>query len=339
MERRAIVRVVLVGLLVVAFALPVAVSAQSRSGRGGMYGDWRVKYEVRERQMEAIIAFSRDREGNRTAQWISFTGLSELKDLKYEDGQLSFSRVSRGRDGETRTSTFKGTIQDGKLSGTMSSDRGEYRVEGAPSPRMSRAVGSWEMTLKREDREFKSTLVVKADAQRKLSALWRSERGEMEIPNVQYEQGKLGFKVERKTDERQWEANFEATINRETDTLSGVVKSQRGEMAVEGKRIGAPLIGTWNLDTVSERGSRKGRLRVNPDMSALYGAIPVEKVEFEGKQVSFKIVLEFGDQSFEMNFAGKVEDSKLTGELTSSRFSQKVTGTKAARRSRSRRTQ
>lgn len=336
MEHRAMLRVVLVGFLVVAFALPG--SAQSRSGRRGLYGDWQVKYEVGERQREAIIAFSRDREGKRTAQWISFMGLSELKDVKYEDGQLSFSRVSRGRDGETRSSTFKGTIQDRELSGTMSSDRGAYKLEGAPMY-MSRAVGSWEMTLKREDREFKSTLVVKADAQRKLSALWRSERGEMEIPNVQYEQGKLSFKMERKTDERQWEANFEASIQRETDTLSGVVKSQRGEMAVEGKRVGAPLIGIWNLDTVSERGSRKNRLRVNPDMSAFYGAIPVEKVVLDGDQVSFKMVLEFGDQRFEMNFAGKIEDAKLTGELTSSRFTQKVTGTKVVRRSRRGRTQ
>ena len=329
---------IIVGLLVVAFALPVQVSAQSRSGGRGLYGDWQVKYEVGDRQREAIIAFSRDREGNRTAQWISFMGLSELKDLKYEDGQLSFSRVSRGRDGETRTSTFKGAIQNGRLSGTMSSDRGDYKLEGAPL-RMSRAVGSWEMTAKREDREFKSTLVVKADAQGELSAVWRSERGEMEIPNVQYERGQLSFKMERKTEERQWEANFEATISRETDALSGVVKSQKGEMALEGKRIGAPLIGTWNLDTTSERGSRKNRLRVNPDMSALYGAIPVEKVEFDGKQVSFKIVLEFGDQRFEMNFAGKLEDSKLTGELTSSRFNQKVTGTKVVRTFRRGRTQ
>ncbi len=110
-----------------------------------------------------------------------------------------------------------------------------------------------------------------------------------------------------------------------------MVKSQRGETTVEGKRIGAPLIGTWNLETTSERGSRKSRLKVNSDMSGLYGSIPIKKVDLEGNQVSFDIVLEFGDQTFEMSFEGKVEDSKLTGELTSSRGSQKVTGTKVIR--------
>jgi len=318
--------------LMVLIMFSAQVRAQPPSSRrGGLYGDWQIKYQAGERQREAIISFSRDSEGNRTGQWISFMSLSELKDFKYEDGKLSFTRSSRGRDGQTTTSKFTGTIQDGLLSGTMSSDRGEYQIEGKPMPRIPRAVGTWQMTLKREDREITSTLVVKADKEGNLTAQWRSERGEIEIPEVQYERGNLNFKMERKTEDRQWEATFEGTIERETDTLSGVMKSQRGEMTVEGKRIGAPLIGIWNLEAVSERGTRKQRLRVNPDMSALYGAVPVKKVNLEGDRVSFKIVMEFGDQTFEMGFEGKLADSKLTGELTSSRWSQKITGTKRVR--------
>jgi len=312
--------------------LSAQVRAQSSRSRGrGLYGDWQVKYEVGGRQRESILSFSRDRQGNRTGQWISFMGLSELKDLKYEDGQLSFARVSRNRDGQSTMSKFTGTIQDGKLSGTLSSDRGEYKLEGKPSPRVPRAVGSWKMTLKREDRESTSTLVVKADKEGKLTAQWRSERGELEITDVQYERGSLSFKMERKSEDRQREAAFEGTIERETDMLSGVIKSERGEIKAEGKRIGAPLIGTWNLEATSERGARKQRLRINPDMSGLYGAIPVKKINLEGDQVSFKIVLEFGNQKFEMSFEGKVEDSKLTGELSSSRGSQKIKGTKVIR--------
>ncbi len=47
MERRAILKVVLVGLLVVSFVLPVQASAQSRSRRGGLYGDWQIKMKFR----------------------------------------------------------------------------------------------------------------------------------------------------------------------------------------------------------------------------------------------------------------------------------------------------
>ncbi|MBC8468260.1 MAG: hypothetical protein H8D56_02210 [Planctomycetes bacterium] len=331
MKHQTFFKAILYCSLMLLIMFSAQVKAQSSQSRGGLYGDWQIKYEAGERQREAIISFSRDSEGNRTGQWISFMGLSELKDLEYEDGQLSFSRVSRGREGESTTTKFTGTIQDGKLSGTMSSDRGEYKVEGKPSPRISRAVGSWQMTLKTDEREFNSTMVVKADKEGKLSAEWQSERGSIEIPELQYERGNLSFKMERKTEDRQWQASFEGSIERETGTLTGVLKSDRGEIEAVGKRAGTALIGTWNIESTSERGARKQRLIVNPDMSALYGAIPIKEVSLEGDVVSFKIVLEFGDQTFEMGFKGKLSDTKLTGELTSSRGSQKITGTKAVR--------
>jgi len=78
-------------LLIVLIMLSTQVLAQPPSSpRGGLYGDWQIKYQTGESQREAIISFSRDREGNRTGQWISFMSLSELKDFKYEDGKLSF---------------------------------------------------------------------------------------------------------------------------------------------------------------------------------------------------------------------------------------------------------
>ena len=324
--------------LVVVVVLSAQVSAQSSpSRRAGLYGDWQVQVKFGERQMESILSFSRDREGNRTGQWISFWEVSELKDLKFEEGQLSFVRVSRNREGQSTTSKFAGTIKDGKLSGTLSSDRGEYKLEGKRLPRMSRAVGNWEMKLKMGEREFTSTLIVNAGKEGKLTAQWQSERGEHQISDVQYERGKLTFKRESKIQDRQWESTFEGTIQWQTDTLSGVIKSERGEITVEGKRIGAPVIGTWNLEVTSERGSRKQRLEVNRDMSGLYGAIPIKKVNLEGNKVSFKIVLEFGERKFEMNFEVKLAESKepkelkLTGELKTSRGSQKVTGTKVIR--------
>jgi len=315
---------------------------QSPSRRGWLYGDWQVKWQFKatfgerqiEQQIESILSFSRDREGNQTGQLISFWGLSELKDVKYEEGQLSFTWISRNRAGESTTSKFTGTIKDGILSGTLSSDRGQSKLEGKRSPRIPRAVGSWQMNVKMPEREFTSTLVVKADKEGKLTAQWSSERGELEITDVQYERGKLTFKMEpRQGEDRQWEAAFEGTVQRETDTLSGVIKSERGEITAEGKRIGAALIGIWNLELTSEQGSGKQRqrLRVNPDMSGLYGTIPVKKVNLKDDKVSFKIVLEFGERKFEMSFEGKLKETKLTGELTTSRGSQKVTGTKVIR--------
>ncbi|MHC4396004.1 MAG: hypothetical protein ACYS1A_10160 [Planctomycetota bacterium] len=337
MKKQTFVKAVVYYWLLVVVVVSAQVWAQTpgrsgRSRRGGFYGDWRVKIDYNGRQRESILSFSRDREGNRTGHWISFWGLNELKEVKYEEGKLSFVRESRNREGQTTTSKFTGTIKEGKLAGTLSSDRGEYKLEGKRSARMPRAVGSWEMKLKRGEREFTSTLVVKAEKEGKLSGQWQSQRGEHTVTDLKYERGKLTFKRKSKFGDREWESTFDGTVER--GAISGVIKSERGEITAEGKRIGASLIGNWNLEVTSERGSRKQRLKVNPDMSGMYGAIAVEKVNLEGDQVSFKVVMKFRDREFEMSFKGKLEESKLTGELTTSRGSQKVTGTKVVRRRR-----
>ncbi len=168
-----------------------AVKTTRRSGRfrrGGLYGDWQVKVDYNGRQWESIVSFSRDEQGKQIGHWISFWGLGELKDLNYEEGKLSFTRTRRNREGQSVTSKFKGTIKDGKLSGTILSDRGEYKLEGNRSKRIPRAVGSWEMKLKMAERQFTSRLVVNADKEGKLTAQWQSQRGEHEITDVKYEQ-------------------------------------------------------------------------------------------------------------------------------------------------------
>ena len=326
MNAKTLLKVVVLGLVL---TLAVQVSAQAPR-RGGLYGDWLVKSEFNGRTMESILAFGRDQEGNQTGQWLSFWGASDLQDLKFENGQLSFKQVRQGRDGETRTTTFKGTIADGKLTGTMSSDRGEYTLAGERAPRTPRAVGSWEMKLKREEREFTATLTVTAEKDGALKGQWKSERGELEISNPQYNRGTLTFTMKSTNPDRQWETNFEGRVR--GDALSGTFKGERGEMTAEGTRVGADLIGTWNLEMASERGPRKQRLRINPDMSALYGAMQIEKLNAEDGQVSFKITRTFGDRQFEMSFQGKLQEGKLVGELTTPMGSQKLTGTKVVRR-------
>ncbi len=300
---------------------------QRRFG-GGLYGDWIVKSDYNGRTMESILAFTRDKDGKQVGQWISFMGLTELKKLKFEDGELTFERESRNRSGETSTSKFSGTITEGKLTGTMTSSRGESKYEGARAPRPSRAVGIWAMKMTMGEREMTSTLGIKADKEGKLSAVWTSPRGARQMQDVKYERGTLTF-INKPTEENSFSMNFEGQVR--GDTLIGKMKVNENETAIEGKLAGAPVIGTWNLDIAAEQGTRKQRLRVNSDMSGLYGSTPIDKIVLDGDKVSFKIVLKFGDREFEMKFAGKLEKEKLTGELTTSRGSSKITGTKVIR--------
>jgi len=325
MERRAILKVVLVGLLVVSFALPAGVSAQSRSRGGGLYGDWRIKMKFGEWDFESILYFSRNQEGQYTGQWISSWGVNDLKDVEFEDNKLSFTQVMRYRDQE-RTSKFSGKIEKGELSGMLVGNERETEIKGKRVPRTPRVVGGWNMTVKFGERERTSTFVITADEKGNLSGTWKSSRGEIKLSNVQYQDRKLTFTRVIEREGNRMDLAFEGTVG--YNSIEGAFKSDRGEATATATRIGAAVIGTWNLEIESERGARKQRLRINPDMSALYGSTVIKKINLDGDKVSFKYKLQFGDQEYEMSFEGKVAESKLTGELKTSRGTSKVTGTR-----------
>ncbi len=318
-------------LAIAALAAPLWAQAPRAAGP---YGEWLVKADFNGRQMESILAFARNEQGGLTGQWISLWGLSDLEDVRFEDGQLTFTQVFRPPNGEAMTSKFKGTIANRQLSGTMSSDRGEYQLTGERRPRMSRAAGDWDMTVKMGDREYKGKLIIRSGPENTLTGEWQSERGEHKITDVELDRATLRFKRTSKIEDREWATTFEGTLQR--DTLTGAFKSERGESTAEGTRRGAAVIGDWTLDLTTDRGTRKQRLRVNPDLSGLYGAAPIEKIRVDNDAVAFDLVRQFGDRSFEMKFAGKLVDSKLEGELTSDRGATKVTGTRVVRPARTR---
>jgi len=352
-------------LAFVALLAPLA-QASAGAAKKGIAGDWQVTVDFEGRKMTSILSFSEDKEGKLTGKWISFWGVTELRDLTYEGKQLSFLQVYQMGENETRVN-FAGTIEKQKLSGVLSSDRGESKVEGKRIVPMPAAMGGWEMKVKAGDREFTGTLIIKADKEDdpnapstnllssgaeaqsigdsrapdtasasagrlvrggagKLVGEWKSERGEHEITDVSFKGGKLSFTRKSKIDDRQWESTFAGTVK--GHTLSGVFKSERGESTAEGTRIGAALVGKWELEITSERGTRTQLLQVNPDLSGFYGSTAVKKVDLKDGQAAFNIALEFGEQKFEIDFKGKLEDNKLTGELTTSRGTQKVTGKK-----------
>lgn len=333
MKGKTLLKAVLLMAVVVMLAPSVLAQPPTSARRRGMYmsGDWLFKIELNSRPRTLILTFSRDEEGNRIAYLINFFAMTKLQDFKYEDGELSFVQVNRRGDNEFK-STFKGKIEEGKLTGTLTTNRGEAKVTGERAPRMPRAAGIWDMQMKMGDREFTSKLTIAQNKEGELIGKWESQLGETKVTDLTYEQGAVKFKRTSTYNGTERQSTFEGTIDRETDTLSGTIKSERGEITVTGTRVGGPVIGTWNLETTSEQmGTLQQRLVVNRDMTGLYGAMPIKQVNFEDGKVSFQIIVgEFGENPFEMNFAGKIDDEgKLTGEMTTSRGTSKITGKKA----------
>ncbi|MBN2315580.1 MAG: methyltransferase domain-containing protein [Sedimentisphaerales bacterium] len=295
------------------------------SARRGIIGDWQLQIDVDDQKLPAVLSLSRNTDDTLKGEWLSFWGITPLREIKYDAGKLSFAMTVRLDEGDTDT-TFSGSIQQGELSGVFSNNLGEYPTRGKRIRGIPIAAGTWEMKLKMGDREFTADLIIQMDDQGKLSADWNSQYGEHEITNVEFRQGKLTFDRKSTFQDRQWESSFEGTLK--NHTLSGMIKSERGDIALEGKRVGAAAIGQWELDVRSDSWTRKELLRVFPDLSARYGAISIEKVHLDGKGITFKTSLAIGSETLDISFAGQINDRKLAGEITSSAGLAKVMGEK-----------
>lgn len=244
------------------FLLPLLLSAASAGqAKRRITGDWQVKVDFDGQQLPLILSFSEDDDGQIKGELIHLWGLGELSDIKHEGDALSFVQHYQSQ-GQERTAHFTGSVRRGQLSGTYSMDRGDFNAEGVRLRRMPAVAGEWETKLRSADREIHANLILKADDQRKLTADWKDPRGEQQITNVNFKAGKLTFDRKRKTQDRSWESSFEGKIK--GHTLTGSIKSERGDIAVEGKRVGAALVGLWELDITTDSGSRKQLLRDKP---------------------------------------------------------------------------
>jgi len=299
----------------------VLAGAQGR----GLFGEWDMKLNFDNSQMTSILTFARDREGELRAQWVSIFGIGEVKDIKRKGKDITFTLINQMGDQEY-IGNFIGTLEKGVLSGLLSSDQGEITTEGKRLRRMAPVLGSWNMVIKMGEREFKTVLVVSLDKEKKLQAEWQSQWGEHEIGDVQFKDGKLTFSRVSKFGEREWETTYEGTLK--GHALTGKFSSQQGQIDANGSRVGAVLVGKWDLTMTSEQGTRKQRLTILPDLSARFGALPIKKMGLEEGQVSFEMTLPFGDNEYEISLEGELDAGKLTGKLTTFQGTSEVTGIK-----------
>lgn len=131
--------------------------------RGGMTG--------------SLLSLSLDKDGKLVGQMIGMMGITELNDVKFENDRLSFSQTMRMRDTET-VSRFSGTIKDGKLTGTQTSERGEVEMTGTHVRSALPILGNWEITTTRGEIQMVNVLSVTTDEAGKIAATWTRQRGQ-----------------------------------------------------------------------------------------------------------------------------------------------------------------
>ncbi len=288
-------------------------------------GEWEMTMDFGGRPSFATLSIAKSPDGALTGKW----GAGELTNVKFDGQKLTFARTVRWGDNDF-TMTYAGTLKDGRIAGAFSTDNGEFAANGARAKPIAPVIGQWDMQYKIGDREVTGRLALSQKPDGSLEGKWTSQRGESTISSVKSQEGKLSFDRTSSFNGNEFKSSFEGTV--QGDKLAGAFKSDRGEMPVTGQRFGAAIIGTWELTTVSERGTFQGVLKVFPDLTGRYdffGAeIPLKSLKLEGDQLTFALEIGFGDQVSQMDFKGKVDGKTVKGQTTSSRGTAEVTGKK-----------
>jgi len=313
------------GYLVAAVLLTLMVGAPQVSAAQDVTGEWEVTMEFGGRPMYATLTLTKKPDGTLAGKW----GSDDLSGVKLEGDKLTFDRTVRFGDNEF-TLNYAGTVTDGKITGTLSSDQGEFAANAARRKPLSPAVGVWDLKYAIGDREMTAKLTVSQKPDGALDAKWVSERGESVISNVKFQDGKLTFDRAAKVNDREFQMTFAGTV--QGDKLTGLSKNEALEVPVTGTRAGGDLIGKWELTSVSDMGTWTIHMTVLPDLSGRYeffgGEIPMKNVKFENGQLTFALEVGPPDQTFQLDFKGKVEGRTLKGQMTSEQGTSEITGKK-----------
>jgi len=311
--------------LLLALILALATGTVPALAAEDITGDWEITMDFGGRQSFAALSIAKKADGTFTGKW----GSAELADVKFDGQKLTFVRIIRMQDNEFRMN-YEGTLQDGKLAGKFTSDRGEFAANGARTKPRPAVLGQWDLSYKIGERDVTAKLSISQLPDGTLDARWTSGFGESVVSDVKLRDGKLSFARKSKFQDREFTSTFEGVVS--GHKLTGTIKSDRGEMAVNGQRVGAAFVGKWELTSTSGQGPRTRLLTVYGDLTGRYeifGAeIPIKEIKLDGDQVTFNIETGFGDQTFTMEFKGKLDGNTFSGQLTTPNGTRDLTGKK-----------
>lgn len=280
-------------------------------------GEWEIRIDYNGfMESFATLYFSRKADGTLMGKW----GSRELADVRFEDGKLTFARRRMSRHGES-IEEYSGTLKEGKFTGTLSTDYGDFLANMTRKKPKSPVLGQWYVKFDVGEREITDRLIISEKPDGTLAGKWKAERGEHVISNVKFQDGKLTYTLKSKFDEYEWESTFEGTI--EGHKLVGAFMSQRGEIQATGERIGASLVGKWEMITTS--GGDTCIMKIYGDLTGMYeypkgDELPIENLKLEGDQVTFSIDPGWVKQKYSMDyfipyFEGKLDGKTLRGKL------------------------
>lgn len=184
-------------------------------------GVWEITMDFGGRPSYATLSISKKADGTLAGKW----GSDDLSDVKFENGKLTFVRTIQFGDQEFSLD-YSGTLKDGRITGTMSSDRGEFAANGARRKPKLPILGQWDISFNVGDRDINAKLTVSQKPDGTIEGKW-DEEGEHVISKIDFKDGKLTLTRKSKIQDFEFESDYEGTVR--GNELVGMVKSQMGE--------------------------------------------------------------------------------------------------------------
>lgn len=122
-----------IALAVAALALTASVQAIPPAQElADFLGAWNVEAQMQGNTVTMVVTFAQGADGALSGTWESPRGSTDLQDLEYADGKLTFTRTmgQGGGGGGGGTMANEATLQDGKLHLKISTPNGDRELVG-----------------------------------------------------------------------------------------------------------------------------------------------------------------------------------------------------------------
>jgi hypothetical protein len=203
-------------------------------------------------------------------------------------------------------------------------------------------VGEWEFKSQMPARAMTATMAITKNAEGKLAGTWSNQRGESQLSDITFENGKLKFVQTSSFGGQEMKTTYEGTV--EGTKITGKGKAQFGESTFDGTlqgeaKTGADaIVGVWqmNVNVSARENVEKLIITKNTDGTLAgkwvgqRGESKISNIKFEGGKLTFLRTSDFGGRIMESEFEGTVTGDAIKGVFKSDRGDREANATRVS---------
>ncbi len=299
----------------VAIVAALVLAAPAMADHHVTLGDWSMVMDFNGQEVPGTLTITEADGGGLAGKWTADGETTDLRDVKFEDGTLTFGRTVNYQGSEFDID-YSGTIDGDSITGAFTTPAGELETNGTrgggDAPGLA---GNWKLMVDSQLGNNERALKVNKD----MTAVYVANGEEFTVEDLALDGNAVTFAVTLSLDGQEVPLEFKGTLD--GNALTGELFMDGGSVAeVDGSRAGGGGIapGVYSLTVDSQIGEFQHTLTVNEDGTMVYESdgeeSTPENVEIDGTDVSFAITVTADGTAYDLEFEGTFEDGKLEGE-------------------------